>query len=115
LTYWRLKYNRTYPHRPQAAALRDAAGAEFMEQRLASLLLPVWRSEHEAAVAFCRAAALGTQTEPGKLTGSQPSLRRAQHAGIVIAQVGAAVCGVHGLMALRFPAHRSEAVGATRS
>lgn len=59
-----------------------------MEQRLASLLLPVWRSEHEASVAFCRAAALGTQTEPGKLTGSQPSLRRAQHAGIVIAQVG---------------------------
>lgn len=87
-----------------------------MEQRLASLLLPVWRSEHEAAVAFCRAAALGTQTEPGRPESSQPSLRRAQHAGIVIAQVGRAlVCGVHGLMALRFPAHRSEAVGATRS
>jgi hypothetical protein len=85
-----------------------------MEQRLASLLLPVWRSEHEAAVAFCRAAALKRRPE-SSVTGSQPSLRRAQHAGIVIAQVGAAVCGVHGLMALRFPAHRSEAVGATRS
>lgn len=84
-----------------------------MEQRLASLLLPVWRSEHEASVAFCRAAALGTQTEPGRPESSQPSLRRTQASSL--RKWGAAVCGVHGLMALRFPAHRSEAVGATRS
>ena len=75
-------------------------------------------AEHEegAAVVFCR----GTRHAHGarKAHSSSPRGRmgtlhrrgegerrhRGRHAGIVIAQVGALWCGVHGLMALRFSA-----------